>query len=100
MKFIRWLFRRSFQAEYDAGYRAAVDRILLLPEKVRLGNTLAVDADVKGCSFVGGAPAVQVMGERHRLENLDIWYADVGIQMGPITTEIDTIRLDPPRETP
>ena len=60
MRFVRWLFAGAFQAEYNAGYRAAVDRILLLPDKVRLGNTLELDSPgvVTGCSFVGGNPAI------------------------------------------
>lgn len=90
------LFPGTMQAQFDAGYRAAVDRILLLPEKVRLGNTLANDADVKDCSFIGGSPAIQVMGERHRIENVSISNSEVGIQLGEITSAskvIDTIRL-------
>ena len=62
MRFVRWLFAGAFRAERDAGYREAIEQILLLPEKVRLGNTLGLDgtATIKDCSFVGGNPAIRV----------------------------------------
>lgn len=60
MRFVRWLFQGAFRAEYNAGYRAAVDAILLLPAKVRLGGTLLIDDErvIANCSFVGGEPAI------------------------------------------
>jgi hypothetical protein len=70
-RLIRWLFAGLFKAEYDAGYRAAVDHILLLPEKVRLGNTLELDSpsSITNCSFVGGSPAIFVRGEKGTIQD-------------------------------
>ena len=87
------LFPGTMDAQFDAGYRAAVDKILLLPQKVRLGNMLTLDADVRDCSFVGGAPAIQILGARHRLENLIIEHADIGIEMAPGVLETNGITL-------
>jgi hypothetical protein len=52
---LRYLFPRQFLTEYNAGYKDAVDRILLLPAKIRLGNTLELEspASVIDCSIIG-----------------------------------------------
>jgi hypothetical protein len=66
-RLVRWLLASDFADEYKRGYGAAVDKILLLPEKVRLGNTLPLGdgAVIQDCSFVGGNPAVQFTPGTH-----------------------------------
>ena len=63
-RLLKLLFPGVMRAEYNRGYREAVDQILLLPEKVRLGNTLPVgpNAVITNCSFIGGDPAIRASG--------------------------------------
>lgn len=73
-RLLRWLFADAFADEWRRGYGTAVNRILLLPEKVRLGNTLPVGdhAVIKDCSFVGGDPAIEFTGQTSVAEGFDM----------------------------
>lgn len=54
---------RELQAEYDRGYRDAIEMILTLPKKVFLGPTTiltAKDEHISNCSFVAGSDGTAV----------------------------------------